>query len=316
MIELAMLAGARVDFGHPLLAQIGQGRDASVRRVDDDRAARHAVDANHVQSGVEPEAVVAADRAAGRFGDLLDERSFARRSELAGFAALRGRRAIRIAGLVAIFLNELGAIFDLLRLLVGQGAALRAHALERRLRFVGPVALQVGLAVRRPRQDPARRRLGRGRLGGGRFRRLRLPAERRVRGDYSSKREGEGGAGDGRGNAAHGGNSTTISGQSLSTFVPKAARAVAGSMIRNASPAPTPNETNRALQPGCPSAISSPMPIMTSEKATSAARTSRPVSVSCEASSPGYVRAVNHKCRRMLPPTTTMASVARKVSTP
>ena len=68
-----------------------------------------------VQSGIQPEAVVAADRAAGRFGNLLDERSFAGRGEPARLAALRRRGAIRIAGLVAILLDELRALFDLLR---------------------------------------------------------------------------------------------------------------------------------------------------------------------------------------------------------
>ena len=58
---------------------------------------------------IEPEAVVAADRAAGRFGNLLDERLLAGRGEAAGLAALRRRGAIRIAGLVAELLDELRA---------------------------------------------------------------------------------------------------------------------------------------------------------------------------------------------------------------
>ena len=82
---------------------------------------------------------------------------FAWRGELAGLAALRRRGAVRIARLVAILLDELRALFDGAGLFVGERRAAGAHALERRLRLVGPVALQVRLAVRRARHHPSRR---------------------------------------------------------------------------------------------------------------------------------------------------------------
>ena len=81
MIELAELLRERGAFGEPLLALGGQRGQPAVRRIDDDRAARDAVDANDVEAGVEPEAVVAADRAARRFGDALDERRLAWRRQ-------------------------------------------------------------------------------------------------------------------------------------------------------------------------------------------------------------------------------------------
>src|SRR5690349_7557867 len=99
MIELAELAVARGDFRQPLLAEIGEPGNAAVRRIDDDRTARDAIDADYFQSRIQPEPVVAADAAAGGFRNLLDERSFARRGEPAGLAAFGRNGAIGVARL-------------------------------------------------------------------------------------------------------------------------------------------------------------------------------------------------------------------------
>ena len=163
MIELAELPSCGRAFRHALFACGGQRGNAAIGWIDDDRAARDAVDANDLVTRVEPEAVVAADRAAGRLGNLLDERLFARRRER-DFAAHRRWRRVGVAGLVAEFLHELGALFERGRLLLGQRHAAFLHPFEGRLGFVAPVALQVGFSVRRARHDPGfggARRLGR-----------------------------------------------------------------------------------------------------------------------------------------------------------
>ena len=70
-----------------LPASVSRGR--ARRRIDEDRAARHAIDADDPVTRVEPKAVVAADVAAGRLGNPLDERGFARyRRQLVGAVGL------------------------------------------------------------------------------------------------------------------------------------------------------------------------------------------------------------------------------------
>ena len=162
VIELAEFrrrGGARAQ---PLLGFGGQRRQPPGRRVDDDRAPRHAVDADHLVARIEPEAVVAADLPARGFGNPLDERRLARRLDGEGLAALGHRRPVGIACLVELLGKDLGARLDRRRFVCRQRRALLAHALERRLRFVGPVALEVRFAVGRARHDP---RFGFGRRG-------------------------------------------------------------------------------------------------------------------------------------------------------
>src|SRR5688500_15523400 len=95
-----------------------------------------------------------------------------------------------------------------------------------------------------------------------------------------------------------------------------AARAVVGSMIVNASAAPMPKEMNSAPQPGWSAAMASPVVSMITENKISAARTHCATLARCSASSPGYVRDVNHRCNRILPATITTARAARKISVP
>jgi hypothetical protein len=153
VIELAVFFGRGVALAQALLAGFRQRRKSSVRRVDDDRAARDAVNADHVVAGIEPEPVVAADGAAGRLGDELDERGLARRRQRLGVAALDRHAAIRVARLIAELLDNARALLEGGGLLGGQRRVL-THPLERRLRLVAPVPLQVRLAVRRTRHTP------------------------------------------------------------------------------------------------------------------------------------------------------------------
>ena len=183
MVEFAELLRERGAFGETLLGVGGQRGQPAVWRIDDDRAARDSVDANDVEAGVEPEAVVAADSAARRLGDALDERRLAWRRQGSRVAPFDGRGAIRIARLVAEFLHQLRSLLDRLRFRVGQRQTLFSHPLQWRLGFVTPVPLQIGLAVGRARHDPGFAL--RGRLGG------RLRAERREEHRREAERQRE-----------------------------------------------------------------------------------------------------------------------------
>src|SRR5262245_21049195 len=119
MVVLAELLHPRDAFRHALFAFGGQRGNAAVGWVDDDGAERDAVDADDFVARVEPETVVAANRATGGFGNLLDECFFARR-RLGDVAALRGGWGVGVAGTVAELLHELGPIFERGGLLIGQ----------------------------------------------------------------------------------------------------------------------------------------------------------------------------------------------------
>ncbi len=106
-------------FRHALFAFGGQWRNAAVGWVDDDGATRDAIDADDLVARVEPKAVVAANGATGRLGNLLDEGLFARR-RLAAVASLRRGRSVGVAGPVAKLLHQLGTVFKRSSLLVGQ----------------------------------------------------------------------------------------------------------------------------------------------------------------------------------------------------
>ena len=79
VVVLAELPHEGRAFDHALFAFGGQCRNAALGWIDDDGATRETIDANDFVTWVEPKAVIAADRTAGRLGNLLDERLFARR---------------------------------------------------------------------------------------------------------------------------------------------------------------------------------------------------------------------------------------------
>src|SRR6185295_4928386 len=109
----------------------------------------------------------------------LDERGFARyRRQLVGAVGL-GRFLPGLSRPVAECLHVLSTLLERGRLRVGQRRALIPHPLEWCLGFVAPVALEVGLAVRRARRDPGfgARRLCR-RLRTGRRKRNRRETQR------------------------------------------------------------------------------------------------------------------------------------------
>ena len=113
--------------------------DAAVGWIDDDRAAALAVHDRHVVARVDPEIIVAAD-VAGRAGGPVAPfgRGLAIRVTLSGEL---------LRGVGANFLEPL----DLRR---RQRLGESRRSLERRKRAVGPVALQVGMAVGGARDGP------------------------------------------------------------------------------------------------------------------------------------------------------------------
>ena len=178
MVELAKFLSRRRALRGRLPKGFGARWNPTIGRIDDDGAARFAVDSQHALARIEPEVVVAANRATRLLRDALDEGGFAR-GKLALFAALRRWRAVGVARRIAELGDLLRAILDRRRLLVGENHLLLAKALERRQRRITPITLKVGFAVRRSRQRPRLGDTGRG-----------LPFERRQPKRASRDRSG------------------------------------------------------------------------------------------------------------------------------
>src|SRR5690349_790044 len=101
MIELAPLRLANGGRLRQSLARFScVGGNAAVRRIDDHRAARLAVDPQNAIARIDPERVVTADNASAALPHTLEIRRLGVRA-LAQLAANRRRGAIRIARLFA-----------------------------------------------------------------------------------------------------------------------------------------------------------------------------------------------------------------------
>ena len=122
---LGSVVTATLGRAHQLLRLRSQRRHASLRRIDDQRAAMLAVDDRNLRAEIRPEHVVAADRLSGALLFVRIARRVRRLHALRHLAFHRDRLAFGQHELVAE----------------------RRRALNRRERRVRPEALQVGLAI-------------------------------------------------------------------------------------------------------------------------------------------------------------------------
>src|SRR5688500_5516352 len=151
MIEFAALRLApRCGRRHPLTSEIGVSRCTARRGIDQDRASWLAIHAQHPIAGVDPERVVAANRACTALPDTLEIRRL-RVGTLAQLAANRWRAAIRVAWLLAKLQRRLRLLLFVARRFFRKvQRRVRAESFKRRDGGVGPAALQIRTSVRSP----------------------------------------------------------------------------------------------------------------------------------------------------------------------